>query len=420
MENYSDLEKFISSLISRFPKLKVFAKKFYERINLLFHKKKYLFKSEYNITQIDSTNQSTFFGYYDKSPENYDGNKVIYYKTNYDTKNKPSSNYPIEIILKCLLSEKINSIDKTFSYNWQQGAKMMWISNNEFIYNVYSKYQNKYHSKIYNIKTKKFKIIDWPIYDCYKDKYALGLNFNRLRDLRPDYGYKNSNEKSDYEDYSKDGIYEVSLKKNNHKLLITLSELIDLKYLKTMKYAKHKVNHIMISPNGKSFIFMHRWHRKSGLKYDRLLVYNYNSNSLKIISDEGGISHCCWKDNNTIIGYLTHNGKFDFYEINIVNGSINQITKKLENFGDGHPTFIKNKLLFDSYPNRSRIKNLFIYSYDNNKIINLGDFYEPLSFYKESRCDLHPRFSSDFSAIYFDSVHSGKRRLYKLNLNSKK
>ena len=77
-------------------------------------------------------------------------------------------------------------------------------------------------------------------------------------------------------------------------------------------------------------------------------------------------------------------------------------------------------MIFDSYPNRSRNKNLFIYNFDNDELLNLGEFYESLRFYNESRCDLHPRYSSDFSAIYIDSVHSGIRKLYKLNLNFKK
>ena len=420
MSNYSKIEKIISAFMSKFPKLKNFAKKAYQSLNFLFYKKKYLYKSEYNISEIDNTDKSSFFGYYDKSPENDEGSKVIYYRTSFNTKNKPSPNHSIEIILKCLESGIISLIDKTYSYNWQQGAKMMWLSNDKFIYNVYSKHLNKYHSKIYNIQTKEFEIIDWPIYDCSKDEYALGLNFNKLRDLRPDYGYRNLDAYPDYNDYSKDGIYKVSLQNNSYSLLISLKELIDIKYLETMKDSKHKVNHIMISPDGRNFMFMHRWHLKSGVKYDRLIILDSLGMNLKIISDEGGISHCCWKDNETIIGYLTHKGKFDFYEINILNGEISSISEKLQNHGDGHPTFNKNKMLFDSYPNRSRNKNLFIYNFDNDEVISLGEFYEALSFYNESRCDLHPRFNSDFSAIYFDSVHSGKRKLYKLNLNFKK
>ena len=420
MSNYSNLEKGVSILMSKFPKFKKFIKITYQSLNWLLYKKNYLYKSEYNIIEIDNTNKSSFFGYYDKSPENESGNKIIYHRTNLNTKNKPSPNHSIEIVLKCLESDTISLIDKTYSYNWQQGSKMMWLSNDKFIYNVYSKALNKYQSKIYNIKKKEFKIIDWPIYDCYNDEYALCLNFNKLRDLRPDYGYRNLNEYPDYNDYSNDGIYKVSLKNNSCSLLISIQELIDLKFLDTMKGSKHKVNHIMISPDGKNFMFMHRWHLKSGVKYDRLLILDSLGMNIKIISDEGVISHCCWKDNETVIGYLTHKGKFDFYQINILNGKINAITKKFQNIGDGHPTFNKNKMIFDSYPNRSRNKNLFIYNFDNDELLNLGEFYESLRFYNESRCDLHPRYSSDFSAIYFDSVHSGIRKLYKLNLNFKK
>ena len=227
MSNYSNLEKGVSILMSKFPKFKKFIKIAYQSLNWLLYKKNYLYKSEYNIIEIDNTNKSSFFGYYDKSPENESGNKIIYHRTNLNTKNKPSPNHSIEIVLKCLESDTISLIDKTYSYNWQQGSKMMWLSNDKFIYNVYSKALNKYQSKIYNIKKKEFKIIDWPIYDCYNDEYALCLNFNKLRDLRPDYGYRNLNEYPDYNDYSNDGIYKVSLKNNSCSLLISIQELID-------------------------------------------------------------------------------------------------------------------------------------------------------------------------------------------------
>ena len=86
MSNYSNLEKGISALISKFPKLKNFAKKAYQGFNLLLYKKNYLYKSKYTISEIDNTNKTSFFGYYDKSPENDDGSKVLYYRTSLNTK----------------------------------------------------------------------------------------------------------------------------------------------------------------------------------------------------------------------------------------------------------------------------------------------------------------------------------------------
>ena len=62
------------------------------------------------------------------------------------------------------------------------------------------------------------------------------------------------------------------------------------------------------------------------------------------------------------------------------------------------------------------MKELFLYNYENKDLLKLGEFLESLDFYGETRCDLHPRFSSDGKKVFFDSVHNGKRGLYMMDL----
>lgn len=414
MNTFSSKEKKIAFLLSNFPKLKKNIKKLYQLFNFLLHKKEYRYKSNFEIFSVDKSKKSTFFGYYDKCPESFDGKKIIYFRTKNKTSHKPNPKYPIEIVLKFLSTNEESVIDQTFSYNWQQGAKMMWLTNDAFIYNVYSESLNKYLSKIYNLKSKTFQTLDLPIYDCFKESYALTLNYNRLMMLSSDYGYRNYIEQIDFNNCNSDGIFKLLINENRFFLLISIKQLIDYKFLPSMKGAKHKVNHIMISPDGKSFIFMHRWITKLGKRYDRLLVSDSNKGNFKIIADEGMVSHCCWLDNNTIVGYLRNNNIDGFYKINLNDLSISTLSDKLNKFSDGHPTFNKNYMVFDSYPDRSRMKKLYIYNLNNDEVDIVGEFLEPLTFQNETRCDLHPRFNYEKNKIYFDSVHDGKRKLYYL------
>lgn len=416
MENFSKIEIWVAKILSNNPKLKALLKKAYQRVNYFFYRKPYMYKSPFKIFPVES-DDSTFFGYYDKCPESSDGRYLIFFKTTFKTNVPPNPNQPIEIILKCLSSNQKTVIDKTFSYNWQQGAKMMWLSNEKFAYNIYCSESNKYLSKIYNITTKKFKILDLPIYDCFKDFYALTLNFNRLMEMRPDYGYRNYNEIVDYEKYDSDGVFKLSIQNNSSELFISIRQLIEYSYLPSMNGAKHKVNHIMISPDGQNFMFMHRWLSKSGKRYDRLFVSDSNSGNFKIVSDGGMVSHCCWKDNNTIVGYLRHNNKDGFYKINLNDLSVSHLSNKLEKFNDGHPTFQSDFMVFDSYPDRSRMKKLCVYNANDDDVMLIGEFFESFNFQNQSRCDLHPRFNNNKNKIYFDSVHEGARKLYFLELN---
>ena len=90
------------------------------------------------------------------------------------------------------------------------------------------------------------------------------------------------------------------------------------------------------------------------------------------------------------------------------------------NMGDGHPSVFKNQMIYDTYPDRSGMKHLYLFDFEKKKQIELGSFYEPLKFYQESRCDLHPRFSKDGTRVFFYSVHTGKRKLYYIQLEEVK
>jgi len=57
-----------------------------------------------------------------------------------------------------------------------------------------------------------------------------------------------------------------------------------------------------------------------------------------------------------------------------------------------------------------------LFDLEKKEMQKLGSFYEPLKYYEESRCDLHPRFSRDGNKVFFDSVHIGKRKLCYINL----
>ena len=213
------------------------------------------------------------------------------------------------------------------------------------------------------------------------------------------------------------GIFYISFRDNSKKLLISYQHVIDLYKQKSFKNTKHTFNHIMISPNGKRFIFIHRWFTSNNHKYDSLILCNIEGSEINILTNDGMVSHCCWYGNDKIVGYL-RDSKLgdDFYIIDTKSKMKKVLSNKLSNFGDGHPSFYNDKMLFDSYPDKSRLKHLYIYDNKINAEEKIGRYFESFSYYNQPRCDLHPRWSYDGKKIFFDSVHEEKRFLYYLNI----
>ncbi len=305
---------------------------------------------------------------------------------------------------------------ETKAFNWQQGAKCQWINNEEIIYNDYR--NDQYVSVIFNAKkNQEIKIIDYPIYDCFNDQYAFSLNYERLAYLRPDYGYFASDEITSLPHLHEDGIYKIDLNSGTKKLFIPLSDAVQGTV--DVPDASHLFNHIMISPDGKHFIFLHRYFLANGRRFDRLMVADAEKGQMDCLSDDGMVSHCTWKNNSEIVGWMHKKGLGNHYYC------IDILTKKVSVVGekqlkeDGHPSISNNEewLLTDTYPDKSRMSSLLLFNLNTNECIHLGAFFSPLKFNGVNRCDLHPRFSYDNKSIMFDSVHEGQRKMYVMDVS---
>jgi hypothetical protein len=417
MKSYNNIERSLALMLSKFPRVKMFLKKVYQLINSFLYRKTYSEWTKYLLEEINIDNKETFFGYYDKSPINESNHFIIFHSTNIKTKNKPTPN-PINIVLYDCTEKEILTKLTSNAYNWQQGSKLQWINKNKFIFNDYNRKTNNYCARIIDInEPDSEQAIDFPIYDVHSD-FALSLNFDRLNLLRPDYGYRNRC--VNYKDLSNydDGIFYIELENNTSRLIISIDEVINLHFKENMKNAKHWFNHIMISPNGDKFMFLHRW-LVGNRKFDSLIVSDIDGANVSVLADDDMVSHCSWYGNNKIISYMRDMVLGDKYFLIDLGLKTKTILGKgvLDKFGDGHPSVINDLLLFDTYPNKARMKELFLFYMRENRLVEVGEFYESMKFSGETRCDLHPRFSNCGSYIFIDSVHSGKRKLYRISLD---
>lgn len=416
MAQFSAKERLIAGMLSAFPGVKQFIKKTYINLNALVYRKDYIkniFYGNRKITTLWNGSEESFFGYYDKSPENSNGD-VIVHLTEYNTKNVPSATEEIKIaVIRNDGSQKV--IGKTTSYNWQQGARAMWLSDDLVAYNTFE--QNKYAALVYSVSAGKIiKTLPEPIQDAKSTEYYLSINYRRIMEVRPDYGYRNMPRltKDIMNSYEGAGILKVDYTTGETTEYICMADIVAVNPKPIFDKCFHVVNHLMISPKDTGLIFVHRYY-EGKRRHDRLMYFD--GKNLSCILDDDMVSHYCWIDEDNIFGYVRVNGKNGFYTINVKTKKV--IPCKVLNAlatGDGHPTFNNNRIIVDTYPDKSRMQHLIMLDMKTQKVIQLLEVYQSVKYMNQTRCDMHPRFSLDGKSVYFDSVYNGKRELCRFEL----
>ncbi|TWI76905.1 hypothetical protein LZ24_00527 [Desulfobotulus alkaliphilus] len=421
-ENYNFFERSASKFLSSFPVLKKTIKIIYQRITFLFYKKPFYFKSSCSFYSLHNEKES-YFGYYDKSPLNSSLNHYLFCCTQEETTGKPSYNKQVEIVLQAVNNAAIVKVFFSKAYNWQQGCRAHWLNEDLFFFNDFDAENKKYISLVFSKDSlQEVRAFDFPVQDSYGTEFFLSLNYRRLMALRPDYGYSNLPVLNDTElaDTTNDGIWRIEYETGKSRLLVSLNDMCAVNYRSEFDTAVHKTNHVMISPAGDKFIFMHRFFNKSKQRFDRLMLADSESGKLSCLADYGMVSHCFWADENTVLGYLRGPGNKDAYWlIDIHTGKFSHFGNGvLDKYGDGHPHVHGDWFVTDTYPDKARMQRLILANWKTGEVKELGEFFHGFKYDGETRCDLHPRFSPDGKSIYFDSVFDGKRRLYKLDLES--
>lgn len=409
-------EQKINQKLNRYPVVKRIIKRVYQRIMYTISPK---IKYEGDIVPVSPNDfeHEYFFGYYDKSPEDASNKYVICLKAK-NTWNEVAPSDPAEIILIDTEKNISRFIAVTHAWNVQQGCMAQWIGpdfDKEIIYNDFR--DGKYVSVILNVFTGQERVLAVPVYSVASDgSFALSLDFSRLHRLRPGYGYANIKDATKGEKIP-DGtcIWKLNIKDNVVTPILKYADFVNFETRPEMKGAEHKVNHIMISPDGKRFMVLHRW-LVGKRKYSRLVTVNVDGDEMYNLSDDDMISHCYWKDNQNIIAFENKKGIGAGYYLM---KDKTQIFTHLWPYisVDGHPSYSSDGrfMVTDTYPNSKRIASINIM---NGKMINVvAKVFAPFKYDNDTRCDLHPRWGRNGRRIYFDSVFEGHRGLYCVNLH---
>ncbi len=426
------IEQKINYQLNKYPITKKFIKRCYQLAMYSISPK---IKSVGNIVCASpNDNSEYFFGYYDKSPWDASGRYMICMRAK-DTSSKPDPIGAADILLLDVSNlpedfnpvggKKVKHIATTHSWNVQQGCMAMWLGpsfESHILYNDMR--EGNYCSVILEITTGQERILPMPCYTVSSDgKTALCLDMSRLHNLRPGYGYAALPEKTKGVALPQTtAVWKMDIETGEVKELLKYTDFVSFQPRPEMLETDsvHKVNHLMLSPNGKRFMVLYRWFN-SQRKYTRLITCNIDGEDMYVLSDDDMVSHCFWKNDDEIIAFENkHDGGTGYYLMKDKTQEYQHLWGHISN--DGHPSYSPlndGTVVFDSYPDKRRMQEIKIAKdtdVEGKDIKVIAKVFSPFKYDNDTRCDLHPRWSRDGKKVCFDGTFEGHRGLYIVSL----
>lgn len=408
----SRLEQKMNIVLQHFPGVKAGVKRTYQLAMYAVSSK---IKCEGDISRITPMDDyEYFFGYYDKSPWNITNRYLLCLRVK-DAHSVPDNDDEAEIILiDTAKNNEIQVIANTHTWNVQQGCMAQWLGpdfNERIIYNDFR--DGNFCAVVLNIANGQEKVLPMPVYSVSQDgTFALTLDFARLHRLRPGYGYCNLPENTAKELCpDKTCIWRENLITGECTPLFQYTDFASFEPRPEMRNAEHKVNHLMISPNGGRFIVLHRWF-VGKRKYTRLVTADCLGGGLYNLLDDDFVSHCYWKNEQEILTFAEKKEEGRGYYI------LQDCSKNWQHMwpsliGDGHPSYGPDgRVITDTYPDRRRISNVYLLKEESLEAETIARVFSPFKYDNDVRCDLHPRWNRSGDAVCIDSVYEGKRELY--------
>jgi hypothetical protein len=343
--------------------------------------------------------RNIFCGYYDVSPFSpINSNLLLVHATNYSEYTAPSIDKEIDILLYDIEAKKYFILDKTRSWNWQQGARCQWIDGEWVAYNII--FNGEVRAKLKNIVTHEERILPLSLSIAYKNKYIISIDYVSLT-KGSEYGYPKLKEVDGH------ALIKIfNIESDAVDVLFSWDILLDLA---TQVSSKCHINHILPTTNGDGFIFIFR-HWVKGLRYDSLIYYEITSGVLSVIIKNQTVSHYAWRSDDILFAWLIIDSVPGYYFVNIRKMSV---TRCLE-IGDGHPSLVKGDDFITEIYSGSRLggdeMTVMIINAVNFKKTELLRISHPTIFDYGNRCDVHLSLSDDKKRFQIDSRHlRGKR-----------
>jgi hypothetical protein len=319
------------------------------------------------------------------------------------------------------------ALGESRAWSWHQTSMLQWLPNSdrEIIWN--DRLGDHFGAHILDVKTRKHRTIDSPIYCLHPDgRSGLANDFRRLYDVRPETGYAGvPDPNSVVAAPDNAGIWHVNLANGKRELLLSFADAVKVEDGHSdWTGAKHWFNHLLYAPDGKRFVFLHRW-RKPGQGRGfttRMFTANADGTGLRLLDPSGRTSHFIWRDPTHLLVWThreSHGSRFYLFE-DAGNGTVEPVAPDILT-RNGHCSYLPGNrwILSDTGPDEERLQHPLLFDTKTNRLVPLGHFHSPPEYTGVWRCDTTPRFSPDGKKVVFDSPHGGNgRQMYLVDVSA--
>tara|TARA_B100001142_G_scaffold285863_1_gene300466 strand:+ start:1520 stop:2671 length:1152 start_codon:yes stop_codon:yes gene_type:complete len=367
----------------------------------------YNFLDDYTVKKLGRGLFHYYVGYYDIDPLHEETAEILCHRIDAKFTKDIEPEYG-DIGLISPLDGNFTKLTETRALNWQLASRAQWLNKDSIIFNDIENEMQV--SKVLDITTKKIiKTYERPFWAISPNgRYGTSLNFQRIKQRRPGYGYKGSNI-----DQEKERIVLFELNTGVNKFVFDLEEIFE-EINFDAKNNDPYLNHIAWSPCSTKLLTIFHYEDRINNKPRCVfpIVFDLSTNAWNLIDTSGFFSHHVWLNDNDLLAYIEHKNNTKFCIWNkkdgwiALNGSIPST--------DGHPSPVleNEKIIIDSYPNRLGKMRLYLASVNPNHrfkeigyVMNIAQYKGPL------RCDLHPRFSNKHSTVICDIPGRNGRRI---------
>jgi len=363
-----------------------------------------------SITPVDGFHY--FFGYYDLQPFDKENRRHLAHRVTFADR-IPGPEDSVDVGYITVADRTFHKVAQSNAWNFQQGALLQWYDEEHILYNDYR--DGSYCAVIKHVETGEERLICSPFGNVSAErKWGLSVNFTRVWDFRPGYGYCNIRDPFSGENApDNDGIFLVDIEKNTSRLILSYRQLAQLFPEQPFCQMKLVVNHITFNPSADRFLFLLRNFPEQGKRWGTLLATaDRDGSNVKKLTDYEVNSHYHWKNDGQIIIYsgLPHWGVYFFDD---VTGERSMLRDDLINYDDIHCLYSPDGSCFigDGYPNTGSMRQILLYDCTSGKSCSILRIYSEPVTDTDIRCDLHSRFSADGTLVSFDSYHSGRREI---------